>query len=143
MLYWKSRYSNYLNTKIYVLHWKQLAHLVNSSIISGFFPDQLKISKVIPVFWERLPKRHLCHRSIPLLLSFSKIFEKIVYKQLHEYLESIIYFTGSNTVLYLGNSLLLPVFEFILNIVDSTRKRRLLVFVLFCHICFIVFLIQS
>jgi len=71
---------------MYIL--KPLTHLVNSSLITGIFPNKLKISKVIPIFKKGNLKDVSCYRPISLLPAFSKIFEKVVYNQLFKYLET-------------------------------------------------------
>ena len=62
-----------------------LSLITNQSLITGIFPDQLKIAKVIPLF--KKDDRHIFdnYRPISLLPAISKVIEKIVYKQLYDY----------------------------------------------------------
>ena len=62
-----------------------LAMIINQSLKSGVFPAKLKIAKVIPLF--KKGDRFLIdnYRPISILPVLSKIFEKVVYKQLYEY----------------------------------------------------------
>ena len=53
----------------------------------GIFPDLLKISKVIPLYKKDDPLNFSNYRPISLLPSISKIFEKVIFKQLADYLE--------------------------------------------------------
>ena len=53
----------------------------------GIFPDLLKISKVIPLYQKDDPVNFSNYRPMSLLPSISKIFEKIIFKQLADYLE--------------------------------------------------------
>ena len=53
----------------------------------GIFPDLLKISKVIPLYKKDDPVNFSNYRPISLLPSISKIFEKVIFKQLTDYLE--------------------------------------------------------
>lgn len=67
---------------------KPLTHLINSSLISGYFPPKLKISKVVPVFKKGNNKDVTCYRPVSILPSLSKVYERIVYNQLIKFLES-------------------------------------------------------
>ena len=64
-----------------------LSKLVNDSFESGIFPDKLKIARMTPVFkkWSRLNRDN--YRPISVLSIFSKIYEKLMYKRLYNYLE--------------------------------------------------------
>ena len=53
----------------------------------GIFPDLLKISKVLPLYKKDDPVNFSNYRPISLLPSISKIFEKVIFKQLADYLE--------------------------------------------------------
>ena len=64
-----------------------LALLVNQSFQSGIFPDKLKIAKVISIFKKGNPELPSNYGPISLLSIFSKIFEKLMYRRLYEFLE--------------------------------------------------------
>ena len=64
-----------------------LTDIINSSFITGVFPVQLKIAKVIPIH-KSGPKTEVSnYRPISLLSSFSKIFEKIMHNRVVNFLE--------------------------------------------------------
>ena len=67
---------------------KPLASLVKCSFRSGCFPDQLKVAKVCPVYQSGPENEFSNYRSIFILLSFSKIFEKAAYICLEKFLSS-------------------------------------------------------
>ena len=72
-----------------------LTFIINQSLLTGIFPEKLKIAKVLPLF-----KQNDCmimdnYRPISLLPAISKVFEEVVYNQLYTY------FT-SNNLLYKG-----------------------------------------
>uniref|UniRef100_A0A1B6KMS7 Reverse transcriptase domain-containing protein n=1 Tax=Graphocephala atropunctata TaxID=36148 RepID=A0A1B6KMS7_9HEMI len=67
---------------------KVLVHLINSSFICGIFPDQLKIAKVIPIYKKNDPLNIQNYRPVSLLPSLSKIYEKVVYNRLMQFVES-------------------------------------------------------
>ena len=63
-----------------------LAEIINLSFSKGIVPKLLKIAKVCPVY-KNGSKNEICnYRPISVLPSFSKIFEKLVFKRLNSYL---------------------------------------------------------
>ena len=64
---------------------KPLTIVINQSLITGIFPDKLKIAKVIPLFKKNDASVIDNYRPISLLPSISKLFEKVVFLQLSEY----------------------------------------------------------
>ena len=63
-----------------------LEKIFNLSIISGVYPDILKIAKVIPVFKKGSPTSINNYRPISILSPINKIFEKILYSRLIKYI---------------------------------------------------------
>ena len=72
-----------------------LTFIINQSLLTGIFPEKLKIAKVLPLFKKNDCKIMDNYRPISLLPAISKVFEKVVYNQ------SYTYFT-SNNLLYKG-----------------------------------------
>ena len=64
-----------------------LAEICNKSFINGIFPDKMKIAKVIPVFKNGDKKLFSNYRPISVLPQFSKIFEKLFYNRLIEFIK--------------------------------------------------------
>jgi exonuclease III/predicted metal-binding protein len=62
--------------------------IVNKSLMTGIFPDKLKIAIVRPIYKGKDSDPHLFgnYRPISLLSTISKIFEKVVHKQLYDYM---------------------------------------------------------
>ncbi len=52
---------------------------------TGIFPDKLKIAKVLPLFKKDDENLFTNYRPISLLPTISKVFEKVIFKQLHQY----------------------------------------------------------
>ena len=65
---------------------KPLADIYNCSIETGIYPNKLKIAKIIPIYKPGVETDPNNYRPISLLYSFNKIFEKIMYRRLHNYL---------------------------------------------------------
>ena len=66
---------------------KSLTLIINQSLNTGIFPEQLKLAKVIPIFKKDNPNKINNYRPISLLPSLSKVFEKVVYKQICSYFD--------------------------------------------------------
>ena len=66
-----------------------LTHVCNKSIFSGTFPDCLKYAVVKPLFMKGVKPNLLNYRPISILSSFSKVIEKVMYKQLQDHLKKI------------------------------------------------------
>ena len=72
---------------------KPLMFILNLSLQKGFFPDELKIAKVTPVFKADDVNELGNYRPISVLPCFSKILERIMYNQLFKY-------SKTNEILY-------------------------------------------
>ena len=65
-----------------------LVRLFNKCYAEGYFPDELKTAKVIPLFKNKGDINELGnYRPISMLSVFSKLFEKLVHKNLCKYLD--------------------------------------------------------
>ena len=53
--------------------------IINQSFMSGIFPEQLKIAKVIPIFKKGDASIFSNYRPISILPAISKVFEKIIF----------------------------------------------------------------
>ena len=56
------------------------------SISSGMFPDSLKVARVVPIFKKGDKTNQSNYRPISILPTYSKIIEKVIYKQVYNYL---------------------------------------------------------
>ena len=64
-----------------------LTHTINLSLTTGYFPDQLKQAKVLPVFKSGDKMNINNYRPISILPAFSKVYEKVICSRLLSYLE--------------------------------------------------------
>ena len=67
---------------------KPISILINQSLLTGIFPDQIKTAKIIPLYQKNDDEIMNNYRPISLLPVFSKIFEKVVQNQVYHYLNS-------------------------------------------------------
>ena len=64
-----------------------LSVIINQSLYTEIFPKQLKIAKVIPLFKKGEETSIENYRPLSLLSSISKVFERVVFNQLYQYLD--------------------------------------------------------
>ena len=70
-----------------------LMHICNMSLTEGVFPDSLKVANVIPLYKSDDPMYFNHYRPVSLLCMLSKVFEKIMYDRL-------LNFVNKNDLLY-------------------------------------------
>ena len=66
---------------------RPLTLIINQMLQTGEFPNDLKISRVKPLFKSGETSSFSNYRPISLLPSFSKIFEYVIFKQLYSYMD--------------------------------------------------------
>lgn len=98
---------------------KPLVHLVNSSLISGIFPQKLKISKVIPLHKKGDVRLMSNYRPVSLLPVFSKIYEKLLFNRLIEFLEINNLLDGEQHGFRKGRSATTAAIDFIESIINA------------------------
>ena len=59
-----------------------LMHVINLSLLTGVFPSELKVAKVIPLFKAGDPLLFSNYRPVSVLPLFSKILERLMYNRL-------------------------------------------------------------
>ena len=65
-----------------------LTSCFNEAILSGKFPDSLKLLNIVPVHKKKDPTDKCNYRLVSILLLLSKAFEKIIYDQLYIYMNN-------------------------------------------------------
>ena len=78
---------NVMKSTIYPIA-EPISNIINSSLITGTVPEQLKIAKICPIFKGGERDKFINYRPISVLPSFSKIFEKVVYNRIIKYIDS-------------------------------------------------------
>lgn len=101
-----------------------LAHIINLTLESGVFPDDLKKALVKPLY-KKGPKTEMGnHRPIALLPNFSKIFEKIIYNRI------LSFFTKNNILntnqfgFQKGKNTTLAIFKVLRRIWTDIQKKK-------------------
>ena len=61
--------------------------IINDSLKRGMYPDELKLAKVMHLFKIADPFDKIIYRPVSLLSHISKVFERIIYNQINEYIE--------------------------------------------------------
>ena len=64
-----------------------LSVLINHSIRTSTFPDTLKIAKIIPIYKSGARSDPSNYRPIALLSTFSKIYEKVIYSRMIDFIK--------------------------------------------------------
>lgn len=103
---------------------KPLLHLINSSLISGIFPDKLKISKVIPVYKKGETTNLKNYRPISVLPSISKIFETVMCNRLVSYLEKNNFLDQEQHGFRKGKSTVTALIKFTESVVNSIENKN-------------------
>ena len=62
-------------------------YIINMSLMEGIFPSELKLAKVVPIFKSGESDKVTNHRPISVLSFFSKIFEKIMYNYVINFMD--------------------------------------------------------
>ena len=65
-----------------------LTKSINYTIKEGKFPAELKHSEVMPLFKKKDPLKKETYRPVSLLPHSSKVFERIIYKQINVNIEN-------------------------------------------------------
>ena len=66
---------------------RPLTYLINKSIEQGIFPDELNVAKVFPIYKSGDKKCISNYRPISVLSFFSKVFEKVMYNHLIDFID--------------------------------------------------------
>ena len=64
-----------------------ICHIFNFSIFSALFPVSWKIARVAPIFKGGKPDDRSNYRPSSVLPVVSRLFEKLIYDQLYQYLD--------------------------------------------------------
>ena len=80
---------------------KPLCILMNISFEEGIFPDMWKIANVIPIYKKGDKSQPSNYRPVALLSCIGKLQERIVFKNMYNFLLDLIFYTSINLASYL------------------------------------------
>ena len=67
-----------------------LQELFNESLSNCEFPDKLKLEDITPVFKKKNPLDKANYKPVSVLPPISKIYDKLLQKQINNYIENIL-----------------------------------------------------
>ena len=70
--------------KDYIL--EPLVSIFNNSLMKGIFPESMKHSEIVPLYRSGVKNQTTNYRPISLLITISKILEKIMYSRVYDFL---------------------------------------------------------
>ena len=70
------------------IHLKYLTNTTNHALKESTFPDEPKQSEVIPVYKKLDPLQKENYRPVSLLPHISKVFERVIYQQINNFMEN-------------------------------------------------------
>ena len=79
--------SNVLLKKLNESVTKPLSIIFNKSLVEGIFPEAMKLADVVPLFKSKDRSECTNYRPISLLITISKLLEKVVYSRTYKFLE--------------------------------------------------------
>ena len=82
-----------------------LTCIFNQSLLTGIYPSDWKLANVTPIFKNGFKTDLNNYRPISVIPAVAKIFEKIIYDQLHNYLNVNDLLTSCQSQSYLANRL--------------------------------------
>ena len=100
--------------------------IINQSLKSGIFPNQLKIAKVTPIYKKDDKKIITTYRSISVLPVVSKVFETVIYEQLSNYFLSNNLFSAQQYGFRKYSSIELAALELIERLLAQLKNTRYL-----------------
>ena len=103
---------------------KPVTHICNSSLLSGIFPDRMKIAKIIPLFKSGIKTEINNDRPISLLPQFSKILEKIYNNRLNNFITTSNILNSCQYGFRQGVSTSHALVDLVSEITNSLNKRK-------------------
>ena len=67
---------------------EKITNIFNEYLINGKFPDTLKIADFTPIFKKGNGNEKENYRPVSMLSTFSKLFEKLLFEQINDYVQS-------------------------------------------------------
>lgn len=101
-----------------------LSYIINMCIEHGEFPAELKTSIIIPVFKKEDRENMNYYRPIALIPIFSKIFEKVLNKNLYSYFERMSVIAHEQNGFRKNRTINLAIYNFLQNIMSKIDSKK-------------------
>jgi hypothetical protein len=102
-----------------------LKYIINLSLSTGQFPDQLKIAKVQPIYKKGCDTEVGNYRPVSLISGFSKIIEKVIKKRLVSFLNNDDIITNTQHGFWKGKSRSTATVDFLERVYKSLDEREI------------------
>ena len=99
-----------------------LVCLCNKSLHEGVFPHELKIANVIPLYKSDDASVFNSYRPVPLLCVISKVFEKVMYNRLIDFVENFNILNNSQFGFRKNNSTYMTLMSLIDQLITSLEN---------------------
>ena len=106
-----------------------LSMIFNESLSQGIFPTCMKLAEVVPLYKGKDRNEKSNYRPISLLLTISKVLEKIMYKRVYRFLNNMNQFYYSQYGFRTGHSCNQAICELVGEITKNTEKNWTTVYV--------------
>ena len=101
-----------------------LTFIFNQSITDGILPDQMKIAEILPLYKGKESDQLVNYRPISLLLTMSKLLEKIIYKCTIRFIDKYKLLYDSQYRFHSKRSCEHAILELIGNVLDSKNDKQ-------------------
>jgi hypothetical protein len=101
-----------------------LTYIINLSLSDGIFPDQLKATKVKPLYKKGAESKVDNYRPVSLISGFSKIIEKLIKKRLLSFLNKYSIISDKQHGFHKGRSTNTAIADFIEKVYKSLDQRE-------------------
>lgn len=112
-----------LKTAAHVLS-EPISHIINLAFVTGSYPEALKLGYVRAIYKKNEKNKIENYRPITLLSNINKIFEKVIYDRLVNYLESKQILTDKQNGFRRGKSTVRAIYQSLTQIIKSLNDKR-------------------
>ena len=98
--------------------------IFNNSLVSGIFPSSMKYAEVIPLYKGRIASLLTNYRPISLLITISKVLEKIMYCRVYNFLDKNEIFYQSQYGFRSNHSCEMAITELVGNILKGKNNNK-------------------
>ena len=103
---------------------RPMTHICNLSLLTGIFPNNMKVAKIIPIFKSGKENELGNYRPISILPQFSKVLERVFYKRLMNFIEKNNILSNSQYGFRVNHSTNYALSELVELISDATENKK-------------------